>query len=115
MTRGTTPTRKRTYPKLLTFAEVAVWQGETQIVISPDIEETDNGCLISFTLTQEQTLALELGPVYWQIRGISADGAVASTVYCEIVENVHPDGEIVDATYVTPDPDVVIDDPKPIA
>lgn len=92
MRRGTTPTRKRTYPKLLTFAEVAFWQDEIKFVITPDIEETDTGCLVSFTLTQEQTLSLEVGHVNWQIRALCADGAVASEAYLEIVEDVHPDG-----------------------
>ena len=94
MRRGTTPTRKRTYPKLLTFAEVAFWQDEIKFVVTPDIEATETGCLISFTLTQEQTLSLEVGHVYWQIRALCDDGAVASEAYLEIVEDVHPEGVI---------------------
>ena len=94
MRRGTTPTRKRTYPKMLTFCEVTFKQGETQFTITPDVTETDYGCLISFTLTQEQTLSLSVGIVNWQIRGISADGVDASEKYTEIVTDVMPDGVI---------------------
>lgn len=94
MRRGTTPTRKRTYPKMLTFCEVTFKQGETQFTIAPDVTETDYGCLISFTLTQEQTLSLSVGIVYWQIRGISADGVDASEKYTEVVTDVMPDGVI---------------------
>lgn len=94
MRRGTTPTIKRTYPSLLTFCEVTFWQGETQFTITPDITETDDGCLITIQLTQEQTLSLSVGIVNWQIRGICETGAVASETYYEIVENVFPEGVI---------------------
>ena len=94
MRRGTTPTRKRTYPKLLIFAEVAFWQDEIKFVVTPDIEATETGCLVSFTLTQEQTLSLDVGHVFWQIRALCDDGAVASEAYLEIVEDVHPEGVI---------------------
>lgn len=93
MTRGTTPTRKRTYPKMLTFCEAAFWQTNgDQIVVTPEVEATDTGCTITITLTQEQTLSFSLGALFWQIRGLTEDGAVASEVYSEIVTDVHPDG-----------------------
>lgn len=94
MTRGTNPKWERTYPKLLTFCEAAFWQNGDPIVVTPEVEATNNGCLITITLTQEQTLSLDLGVVFWQIRGICSDGAVASDVYTEIVTDVHPDGVI---------------------
>ena len=94
MRRGTTPTRKRTYPKLLTFCEATFWQPLTQFTVTPDVTETENGCEITITLTQEQTLSLAVGTVNWQIRGICVDGKVASPTYTEIVTDVHPDGPI---------------------
>ncbi len=95
MRRGTTPTRKRTYPKMLTFCEAAFWQTSgDQIVVTPEVETTDTGCTITITLTQEQTLSFSLGALFWQIRGLTEDGAVASEVYSEIVTDVHPDGAL---------------------
>lgn len=110
MRRGTTPTRKRTYPKLLTFCEVTFWQGENQFTITPDVTETDSGCLVSLTLTQEQTLSLSVGTVYWQIRGICADGAVASEVYTETVTDVHPEG-VIEAPVTAPSEETVEEEP----
>ena len=94
MRRGTDEVLKRTYPKLLTFCEATFWQPLNQFTVTPDVTETSYGCLISVPLTQEQTLSLELGTVNWQIRGLCADGAVASPVYSEVVTDVHPDGVI---------------------
>lgn len=94
MIRGTTIAKKMTYPKLLTFCTVAFWQGETEIIVTPDVQETDEGCMITATLSQEQTLKFSVGVMFWQIRGICADGAVASETYAEIVSDVHPDGVI---------------------
>lgn len=94
MTRGTTITKKRTYPKLLTFCIVTFWQGETEITVTPEVQETDEGCIVTATLSQEQTLEFSVGVMFWQIRGICADGAVASQTYAEIVSDVHPDGVI---------------------
>lgn len=95
MIRGTTPKRKRTYPQMLTFCEAAFWQTNGDpLVVTPDVQATDTGCTITITLTQEQTLAFDLGILFWQIRGLCEDGAVASEVYTEIVTDVHPDGVI---------------------
>lgn len=94
MIRGTTITKEATYPKLLTFCIVTFWQGETEITVTPEVEETDEGCLVTATLSQEQTLKFSVGVIFWQIRGICADGAVASQTYAEIVSDVHPDGII---------------------
>lgn len=95
MIRGTTPKRKRTYPQMLTFCEVAFWQTNGDpLVVTPDVQATDTGCTITITLTQEQTLAFDLGILFWQIRGLCEDGAVASEVYTEIVTDVHPEGVI---------------------
>ena len=94
MIRGTTITKEATYPKLLTFCIVTFWQGETEITVTPDVQETDEGCIVTATLSQEQTLKFSVGVMFWQIRGICADGAVASQTYTEIVSDVHPDGVI---------------------
>ena len=94
MIRGTTISKKRTYPKLLTFCVATFWQGETEISVTPDVQETDEGCIVTATLSQEQTLEFSVGVMFWQIRGICADGAVASQTYAEIVSDVHPDGVI---------------------
>ena len=94
MIRGTTIAKKMIYPKLLTFCTVAFWQGETEISVTPDVQETDEGCIVTATLSQEQTLMFSVGVMFWQIRGICADGAVASQTYAEIVSDVHPDGVI---------------------
>lgn len=95
MTRGTTPKRKRTYPKMLTYCVAAFWQTEgDELVVTPEVQETNTGCLVTITLTQEQTLAFSLGALFWQIRGLCEDGAVASEVYSEIVTDVHPEGVI---------------------
>ena len=95
MIRGTTPKRKRTYPKMLTYCVAAFWQTEgDELVVTPEVQETNTGCLVTITLTQEQTLAFSLGALFWQIRGLCEDGAVASEVYSEIVTDVHPEGVI---------------------
>lgn len=94
MIRGTTITKEVTYPKLLTFCMVTFWQGETEIIVTPDVQETDEGCIVTATLSQEQTLKFSVGVMFWQVRGICADGVVASHTYTEIVSDVHPDGVI---------------------
>lgn len=82
----------------------------------PEIEPTDTGCVLSVTLTQEQTLAFEPGALYFQIRAVKDGEAVASKVWRYFVADVKPDGEITEALSVTPgaitpDPDATIDDP----
>lgn len=117
--RGTTPTIKRTYPEDLTGATATFcfWQDvESPLTLTPEIEATDNGCLLSVTLTQEQTLAFETGALYLQIRAVKDGEAVASKVWRYFVADVMPDGEITEALSVTPgtitpDPDATIDDP----
>lgn len=95
MIRGTTPKRKRTYPQMLTFCEAAFWQTNgAPLVVTPDVQATDTGCTITITLTKEQTLSFDIGILFWQIRGLCEDGAVASEVYTEIVTDVHHEGVI---------------------
>ena len=96
MRRGTTPTYQRTYPEDLTGGMVnfCFWQGSTETVIPAEVTSTEYGCLLSVTLTQEQTLAFELGIVYWQIRAIKNGEAIASEVYGEVVTDCHPNGAI---------------------
>lgn len=117
--RGTTPTIKRTYPEDLTGATATFcfWQDvENPLTLTPEIEATENGCILSATLTQEQTLSFEPGALYFQIRAVKGDEAVASKVWRYFVADVKPDGEIAEALSVTPgaitpDPDATIDDP----
>lgn len=117
--RGTTQTIKRTYQQDLTGATATFcfWQDvENPLTLTPEIEATENGCVLSVTLTQEQTLAFEPGALHFQIRAVKNDEAVASKVWRYFVADVKPDGEITDALSVTPgaitpDPDVTIDDP----
>ncbi len=96
MRRGTTPTYQRTYPEDLTGGVVncCFWQGSTETVVPAEVTSTDYGCLLSVTLTQEQTLAFELGILYWQIRAIKNGEAIASEVYGEVVTDCHPNGVI---------------------
>lgn len=117
--RGTTPTIKRTYPEDLTGATATFcfWQDvESPLTLTPEIEATDNGCILSVTLTQEQTLAFETGALYFQIRAVKDGEAVASKVWRYFVSEIMPDGEMTEALSVTPgaitpDPDATIDDP----
>ena len=117
--RGTTPTIKRTYPQDLTRATATFcfWQDvENPLTLTPEIEATENGCILSATLTQEQTLSFEPGALYFQIRAVKGDEAVASKVWRYFVADVKPDGEIAEELSVTPgaitpDPDATIDDP----
>lgn len=117
--RGTTPTIKRTYPEDLTGATVTFcfWQDvESPLTLTPEIEATDNGCVLSVTLTQEQTLAFEPGALYFQIRAAKDGEAVASKVWRYFVGDVMPDEEMTEAlsatpVTITPDPDATIDDP----
>lgn len=119
MRRGTTPTIKRTYPEDLTGATATFcfWQDvESPLTLTPEIEATDNGCILSVTLTQEQTLAFEPGALYLQIRAVKDGEAVASKVWRYFVADVMPDGEMTEAVSVNPgtitqDPDATIDDP----
>lgn len=119
MRRGTTPTIKRTYPEDLTGATVTFcfWQDvESPLTLTPEIEVTDNGCVLSVTLTQEQTLAFESGALYLQVRAVKDGEAVASKVWRYFVSDVMPDGEMTEAlsatpVTITPDPDATIDDP----
>lgn len=96
MRRGTTPTYQRTYTEDLTGGMVnfCFWQGSTETVIPAEVTSTEYGCLLSVTLTQEQTLAFELGILYWQIRAIKNGEAIASEVYGEVVTDCHPNGAI---------------------
>lgn len=117
--RGTTPTIKRTYPEDLTGATATFcfWQDvENPLTLTPEIEATDSGCILSVTLTQEQTLAFEPGALYFQIRAVKNNEAVASKVWRYFVADVKPDGEITEALSttpetITPDADATIDDP----
>ena len=117
--RGTTPTIKRAYPEDLTEATATFcfWQDvESPLTLTPEIEATDTGCVLSVTLTQEQTLAFDPGALYFQIRAVKGDEAVASKVWRYFVADVKPDGEITEALSatpetITPDPDATIDDP----
>lgn len=61
-----------------------------------EIASADEGCSVTFALTQAQTLALSvMCPVHVQLRAKDADGhAIASPIASVEVEDVIRDGEI---------------------
>ena len=83
MRRGTTPTFYL-YVKSADLSGKVTWvtilQGGKQIDIeTPQCEKTEEGCTLSFTLTQEQTLSLKPGDAAIQIRFIDNTGRAAAT------------------------------------
>ena len=99
MKRGTTPTLHCS----VTGADLSgtkiyatLRQGDQEItVLDPECETTEEGCSVTFTLTQEQTLKLKNGRVSVQLRWVDRTGAAAATPTTTIsVDKILKEGEI---------------------
>lgn len=99
MRRGTTPTfylyvkgADLSHKKIF----VTIQQGGRELTIEdPSCEKTDEGCILKFTLTQEETLGLKKGEAGIQIRWIdNTNRAAASVIKQIIIGSILKDGEI---------------------
>lgn len=92
ITRGTTPTIELEVDADLTDFECVLSIGkprrERVAAVNPQKESTEHGMLLSFRLTQEQTLCLSEGSQYMQLRGISGDDAIATEMINVMVREI---------------------------
>lgn len=98
MKRGTTPTFTVTCDEDLSDYKIdlTLKQGATELTITPECEATADGCVLSVTLTQEQTLMFsDRLKANMQIRAVnSAGNAIASNIMYVDVGKILKDGVI---------------------
>ena len=98
MRRGTTPTFNIECDVDLTGYTIFVTleQGNKEFTLTPECEATEDGCVLSVTLTQEQTLVFDdRGAASMQVRAIDQAGlAIASNIMTVDIGKILLDGVI---------------------
>lgn len=98
MRRGTTPTFNIECDVDLTGYTIFVTleQGNRELTLTPECETTEDGCVLSVTLTQEQTLVFDdRGTASMQVRAIDQAGlAIASNIMTVDIGKILLDGVI---------------------
>lgn len=97
MRRGTTPTFSFEVDADLTGWDVYITfeQGSRTVTRrSPEIEQTEGGCICSVELTQAETLLFKPKRAQAQLRAVKDGTAVASTIFDFDVGDVLLGGEI---------------------
>ena len=98
MRRGTTPTFNIECDVDLTGYTIFVTleQGNKEFTLTPECEATEDGCVLSVTLTQEQTLVFnDRGAASMQVRAIDQAGlAIASNIMPVDIGKILLDGVI---------------------
>lgn len=98
MRRGTTPTFNIECDVDLAGYTIFVTleQGNKELTLTPECEATEDGCVLSVTLTQEQTLVFDdRGAASMQVRAIDQAGlAIASNIMPVDIGKILLDGVI---------------------
>ena len=97
--RGTTPTVAVEVDQDLSEFDVyaTISQGAHIVTHNKDVECTPikTGCMVYFTLTQEETLEFSAGRAHIQIRAVNTEDVCVATTICEVyITDVLLDGVI---------------------